>query len=120
MTLLETFFPEINHTSSLFSTPYNLVKSGDSELILEMNVAGLSEEDIDIEVCENVLKVSVNAQDERQYVVRGLAQRSFTKTFSLRDDTQVKSAAVKNGLLSIVLETIVPESKKPKKILLTN
>lgn len=120
MTLLETFFPELTTPTLRSSIPYNLVKCGDSQVVLEISVPGYSERDLNIEVCENKLKISGTSKDEREYIVKGITQTSFTNTFVLRDDVEVKAASVKNGLLSITLEPIVPESKKPKKIEITH
>lgn len=117
MTLLETFFPEIYSNSKL---DYNLVKQSDSELLLEINVAGIPETDVDVEVSGNKLTVSSTPKDEREYLYKGLPKCHFKKSFNLRDDIVVKSASVKNGLLSIVLEVQIPQEKKPRKILLTH
>lgn len=117
MTLLETFFPEIYTNSTL---GYNLVKQSDSEILLELNVAGIPETDVDVEVSGNKLTVSASTKDERDYLYKGIAKSSFKKTFDLRDDIVVKTASVKNGLLSIVLEVKIPEEKKPRKILLSH
>jgi len=121
MSLLDTFFPEFYRTSVYSSVPYNLVKKSDSEILLELNVVGIPESDVDVEISGNKLTVSAKAEDNsREYIRCGIVPKSFTNTFFLRDDTQVKSATVKNGLLSIVLEIVVPEHKKPRKILLTH
>lgn len=117
MTLLETFFPELR---PIETTPYNLVRKSDSELLLELVVTGIPEESVDIELSGNVLKVSATHDDSREYLYRGIKQSSFTHKFNLRDDVEVKSAFVKNGILSVVLEIQVPEEKKPRKILLTH
>jgi molecular chaperone IbpA len=117
MTLLETFFLELCTTSS---TEYNLIKSGDSELVLELPVLGIPEEDVDVEVSGNKLTVSATAKDNRSYLYSGFAKKSFRKTFNLRDDIVVKSATVKNGILRITLDVQIPEQKRPRKIMLTH
>jgi len=121
MTFLHTFFPEFYNTTSFDSMEYNLVKSEENELTLELNVAGFSESEIDIELVSNSLKISATkTPDERKYLHKGISSTSFMRRFTLREDMEVKTATVKNGLLSIVLECKVPEHKKPKKILLTH
>lgn len=117
MTLLETFFPELRVVEP---TPYNLVRKSDTELLLELVVTGIPEESVDIELSGNVLKVSATHADDRKYLYCGIKPKSFTHKFNLRDDVEVKSASLKNGILSVVLEIQVPEEKKPRKILLTH
>jgi len=97
--------------------PYNLYQDGELYTI-EMAMAGLSASDVDIELQERVLTISYEKKDEKKndLIHQGLAQRSFTRSFNLAEDIVVKKASLKNGLLSIVLEKIVPEEKKPVKI----
>lgn len=119
MTLLQTFFPEMHNSKS---TEYNLIKVSDSQMLLELNVAGILEKDIDVGVSGNKLSVSATASDleERDYIRKGIHTKSFKRSFGLRDDVVVKSAGVKNGILSVSLEVQVPEEKKPRKIPLTH
>lgn len=124
MTLLQTFFPELYSTeyATNNNVTYNLIKNSDTEMLLEINVTGIPEENIDVEILGNKLTVTAKNKDDvdRKYLHRGITSRTFTRHFTLKDDILVKSASVKNGLLSIVLEVNVPEEKKPKKILLTH
>lgn len=118
MTLLETFFPEfyVDRTSC----QYNMVRVNDSEILLELNVAGIPESEIDVEVSGNRLTISANIEDIRDYLHKGIYNKSFKTSFTLKEDLVVKSAVAKNGILSIQLEYQVPEEKKPRKILLTH
>jgi molecular chaperone IbpA len=102
--------------------PYNFIRISDSELCLEFNVVGIDEKDLDIEVQENILRVSANPKkpETKNYIVNGLHANSFTSTFTLKENFRVKSANVKNGILRINMELIVPEEKKPKKISITH
>lgn len=124
--LLDTLFPEFYTNDPSYNTvrsiPYNLIKLSDTELYLEFNVAGIDEADLDIEVKENTLKVSGDPKrkDAVEYVVNRLNFRPFSNTFTLRDNFEVKSAKIKNGILTVSMELIVPEEKKPRKILLTH
>ena len=124
MTLLQTFFPELYFNDHYTSTtvPYNLIKRGDMDMLLEMNVAGIPENSIDVEVLGNKLTVSAKAEttDGMEYIHQGISTKSFTHSFTLKDDVVVKSASVKNGILSILLEAQIPEEKRPRKILLTH
>jgi molecular chaperone IbpA len=97
--------------------PYNLIKDGETYTI-EMAMAGLTDQDIDIVLEERVLTISYDKTEETRenLVHQGLAQRSFKKSFNLADDIEIKKATLKNGLLSVVMERIIPDEKKPVKI----
>lgn len=100
--------------------PYNIIKDGDN-YIVEIAVAGFKQDEIDIEVKENELIVfgkvsSVPIEDGPKFLHRGIAAREFQRTFVLSDDVVVKDANMENGMLSIFLEHIIPENKKPRKI----
>ena len=97
--------------------PYNLIKDGETYTI-EMAMAGLTDKDIDIVLEERVLTISYDKTEETRenLVHQGLAQRSFKKSFNLADDIEIKKATLKNGLLSVEMERVIPEEKKPIKI----
>ena len=97
--------------------PYNLVRDGDTYTI-EMALAGLTDKDIDVEVAENVLTISYERVGDKdaEVIHQGVAMRSFSRSFNLAEDIEVKKATFKNGLLSIVMERIIPDEKKPRKI----
>ena len=86
-----------------------------------MALAGFDKKDIEIEVAEGVLTVKslkdkdTGATDEYT-LYKGISQRNFTRKFTLADDIVVKGAELKNGMLTINLERIVPEEKKPQLI----
>ena len=101
--------------------PYNLVKDGDSYTI-EMAMAGLTDKDVDVVLEDRTLTISYEKSEEdidEGIIHKGLAQRSFKKSFNLADDIEVQKAQLKNGLLSIRMERIVPDEKKPQKIKLS-
>ena len=106
--------------------PYNIRKEDDFNFVIELALAGFSEKDVEIELTENVL--SVRSTDEKgkqnldtpDYVHRGIANRSFSRKFTLADDIVVKGAEFENGLLNITLEKIVPEEKRPRIIPIVN
>ena len=101
--------------------PYNIRKDG-NYFSIEIAVAGLTKEDIDVELANGVLYVSydgpktevLNGSDEVVY--QGIAQRAFKQQFTLSEDVFVQGAELINGLLTINLEKIIPEEKKSKKI----
>ena len=101
--------------------PYNIQKTEDYKFEIEMALAGFDKKDIEIEVAEGVLTVkslkdkdTVATDDYTLY--KGISQRNFTRKFTLADDIIVKGAELKNGMLTINLERIVPEEKKPQLI----
>jgi molecular chaperone IbpA len=101
--------------------PYNIEKHGEDHYAIVMAVAGFREEDINLVVQQNRLTVSgriAEKADEQQvsYLHRGIAARAFERNFSLADHVKVVGAALKDGLLRISLERIVPEEEKPRMI----
>ena len=102
--------------------PYNIIKRDGTSYDIEMAVAGFAEEDLDIEYADNVLTVSSKDSEpfkdskEPEYVHRGIAVRKFNKKFSLADDVVVNDASMKNGMLTISMEKVVPEVKKKRTI----
>lgn len=101
--------------------PYNIVELPDNKYQVELAVAGFGMEDLKITIAENRLTVEGSkAKEERQYRVRGLAARNFTRTFALSDNVEVRGASLKNGMLLIDLEYVIPDHKKPKTIPIQN
>ena len=101
--------------------PYNLVKDGDSYTI-EMAMAGLTDKDVDVVLEDRTLSITYEKSEEdidEGVIHKGLAQRSFKRSFNLADDIEVQKAQLKNGLLSIRMERIIPDEKKPQKIKLS-
>ena len=100
--------------------PYNIRKEDDYKFVIEIALAGFSEKDVEVELTENVLHIRSLGEKGKQnlntpdYVHRGIANRSFSKSWTLSDDMVVKGAEFKNGLLNINLEKVVPEEKKPR------
>ena len=101
--------------------PYNIVKTGDYTYDIELALAGFNKKDIDITMEDGMLNIksSVEAtkdKDEDGVIHKGIAKRYFSKSFTIADDVEVKGAELKDGLLKVSLERIVPESKKPRTI----
>ena len=101
--------------------PYNIQKTEDYKFEIEMALAGFDKKDIEIEVAEGVLTVkSLKDKDtgttDDYTLYKGISQRNFTRKFTLADDIIVKGAKLNNGMLTINLERIVPEEKKPQLI----
>jgi len=107
--------------------PYNLKKIDDNKYVIEMAVAGFSKHDIEIELQDDKLTIKGNSEADADFdpevaegvyamLYQGLAMRPFTRTFTLADNVEIKGASMLNGILKVVLEAIIPEHKKPKKI----
>ena len=103
--------------------PYNIVKTGDYTYDIELALAGFNKKDINVEYNDGVVTVksiheTKSEEDERNGSVlhRGISKRHFTKSFTIADDVEVRGAELKDGLLKISLERIIPESKKPRSI----
>ena len=98
--------------------PYNISKDGDLNHVIEMALAGFSKDDIEVEVAQGVLTVRSMKEntDDDSNVYRGISYRKFNRKFTLADDIVVNNAKLENGLLTISLEQIIPEEKKPKLI----
>ena len=100
--------------------PYNVIKTGEATYSVELAVAGFQDTELDVELKENILTVigkRVRAEeDTAEYIHRGIGQRDFVRTFTLADNMEVRGALVRNGILSVQLEQIIPEEQKAKKI----
>lgn len=98
--------------------PYSLVKKDDYNYELEMAVAGFSDNDLEIVSSKNRLSVvgMKPEKDEREYIVKGIAGRSFVREFVLADTIVVRDVNLIDGILTIRLENVVPEEQKPRKI----
>ena len=107
-----------NNTTSTGFPPYNIRKEGDYNYTIEMALAGFGKKDIEVEVTEGTLSVrsvKENAEDDST-VYRGISYRKFDRKFTVADDVVVNGASLENGMLTINLERVVPEEKKPRLI----
>lgn len=101
--------------------PYNIVKIDDNKYVIEMAVAGFGKHNLDLEFQDGTLVISgSSAVEDGDYVYKGIADRAFTRKFSLADTVEIKNAELVNGMLKVWLENIIPDSKKPKKIDITD
>ena len=106
-----------NNMQSTGFPPYNIRKEGDDSYVIEMALAGFGKEDIEVEVAESTLSVrSDKKNDDDDTVYRGISYRRFDRKFTLADDIVVNGASLENGMLTIELERVVPEEKKPRLI----
>jgi molecular chaperone IbpA len=98
--------------------PYNIRKEGDYNFTIELALAGLTKEDLEVEVADGVLTVRTKAKKEEaegaELLHRGISFRQFNRKWTLADDIVVKDAKMENGMLLIELERVIPEEKKPR------
>ena len=103
--------------------PYNVIRTSENLFLIEVAVAGFNENELDVALEGRTLTVRGERQhtteDAHEYLHRGISGRNFERTWPLGENLEVRGATVKNGILSISLEHIVPEEDKPKKIAIT-
>jgi len=107
-----------NVTSTGFP-PYNIRKDGEYNFVIEMALAGFNKKDIEVGVEEGTLSIRSIKEDTSEAVndiYRGIAYRKFVRKFTLEDSVVVNGAKLENGMLTIDLERVVPEEKKPRSI----
>ena len=114
-----SIFNELDRVRSLPTTnypPYNIRKgSGEDTYLIELAVAGFSEEEVNVEVKENNLTVSGELSDkDNGFVHQGISQRRFSRNFVLAEDVLVKGADLSNGILTVYAERIIPEEKRAR------
>ena len=124
--MFEHFDHMVDHLPHLTANnypPYNIVKTGSLTYDIQVALAGYSKKDISVSFEDNILKIeSVKSKEEKEVedndgvLHKGIAKRSFSKGFTIADDVEVKGAELKDGLLKVSLEKIVPDHKKARTI----
>ena len=118
-----------DHFESIFDIPtvnyppYNLVKTGDNKFDIEVALAGFNKKDINVSVENGMLTIeskqeekSKDKDEDGEVIHKGISKRYFKRSFTIADDVEVKGAELKDGLLKVSMEKIIPESKKLKTI----
>ena len=101
--------------------PYNIVKTGDNKFDIEVALAGFNKKDINVTSENNMLTIE-SKQDEKskdkdgEVIHKGISKRYFKRSFTIADDVEVKGAELKDGLLKVSMEKIIPDAKKLKSI----
>ena len=103
--------------------PYNIRKTGKDNYAIEVALAGFSKKDVEVEFEDNLLTVrtkEVNKSHESdtngEIIHKGISQRQFARSFTIADDVKVNGAELKDGLLTIACERVIPDYKKKKLI----
>ena len=99
------------HESSTNYPPYNLIQVSNVESRLELALAGFKKEEVNVytEYGKLFVEGQKESRDDTNYVHRGMAQRSFTRSWTLSDDTEIRSVTFEDGLLNVQLGKVVPE-----------
>lgn len=122
--LAEMLDSAAQYDSSVTYPPYNIERTDENHYRITLAVAGFAEKDMTVEVKEGVLSVQGRRETEkepssaRQYLHQGIAGRSFERRFQLAENVEVRGAALENGLLHVDLERIIPDEKKPRRIVI--
>jgi len=113
----------IDNTNTGNYPPYNIIEVDDDNYIIELAVAGFRKSDIAITTANNQLEITGlrglsegTEEEEITYLHQGISARTFRRSFALADYVEVKEAEITDGILSVTLERLVPESMKPKEI----
>ena len=110
--------PSTQHvTNSQGYPPYNIRKDGETKYFIELAIAGLNEDDLEVSLQSQILNIRSKKEDSgseetTNYVHRGIAKRQFEREFTLSDDIIVKGCDLSNGMLTIELEKVIPEESK--------
>ena len=117
----EAMFSDVPSLSTNYP-PYNIVKTSENDYLIEVALAGFSKDDIAVVVENGMLTVEAVLVDEQsdsngaEVLHKGISKRYFKRSFSISDDVEVREAELKDGLLRISMEKIIPEGKKRKEI----
>ena len=113
---MDDYFDRVFGVEAKSYPPYNLIQVNEDESHLEMALAGFTDQEVEVYTEKgNLVVEGRKAQaDDREYVHRGMAQRSFTRTWSISEDTEVSKVTFENGLLVVTLTRVVPEARKKR------
>ena len=118
-------FDRMLESTERYSTnypPYNIKKVNDTDYRIEVALAGYDKDDIEVELKDSALTVRNKTREQtidekgNGVIHKGISTRQFERAFTISEDIKVKDAELKNGLLTIDLERIIPNEKKPRLI----
>jgi molecular chaperone IbpA len=118
--LFDTFETRFANQLSSNYPPHNVIKTDDTHYQIEIAIAGFKKDEVSVEVEQAMLTVKGenNTEDHTatSYLHRGLSKRDFVRTWQLAEHMIVNGAEIKDGMLTISLEYIIPEEKKARVI----
>jgi molecular chaperone IbpA len=105
-------------TNTASYPPYDLLKLDEDTYRISIAVAGFKKEDIDVSVDNGtlIIKGEIIEVTDAEIVHKGIAGRKFVRSFALGEYMEVTGAEMKDGMLHINVDRIIPEDKKPKVI----
>jgi molecular chaperone IbpA len=115
---LVDFQTTVNPTQKMSYPHYNVAKVGENDFVIEIALAGFSEENLSVTAKENTLEVKgeIPEKDTETVIHRGISTRDFNRRWNLADSIEVTGADFKNGLLTVHLKNVIPEELKPRVI----
>ena len=117
---MDNYFDQFYNTTTTNYPPYNIVHVNNIESRLEIALAGFKKKEVKVYTEHGKLIVEGNREEKSEpenYTHRGLAQRSFTRQWTLSDDTKVEDVKFEDGMLTIKLGKVVPEHHAKKEYL---
>lgn len=97
--------------------PHNIIKTSDSDYLIELAVAGFSEDELTVEVKDRTLTVTgEHVSRGRDFIHRGISTKKFKRNFRLSEHVNVHGADIQDGILAIELKYVIPEEMRPRKI----
>ena len=101
--------------------PHSILKTSDTDYLIELAVAGFKENELTITVEDRTLTISGKHEDRgREYIHKGISNKKFTRKFRLSEYVEVAGARLEDGILAVSLQVVLPESKQPKVIQINN
>lgn len=113
------FFKELGSPTKNNYPPFNIIRTGENAYLVEVAVAGFSEDDLEITLHNGLLKIvgeSTEKHNTSDYIHKGMARRGFTRTFRVNKGVEVQDAQIYNGVLQVRMVRHIPEEEQPKKI----
>ena len=111
---MDDYFDRVFSYEAQNYPPYNLVQVSEDESRLELALAGFGQDEVKVYTEKGYLVIEgqKESSDGREYIHRGLATRSFTRSWSISEDTEVSDVTFENGLLVVTLARVIPESRR--------
>ena len=117
-------FKELDHTTRHANDhypPHNILKIDENQYLIELAVAGFSQDELEVDIKERTLTVKGEHPSKgREYIHRGISTKKFKRTFRLSEHVHVHGADIVDGILAIALKVIIPEDQRPRKINIGN
>ena len=117
-------FKELDHTTRHANDhypPHNILKIDENQYLIELAVAGFSQDELEVDIKERTLTVKGEHPSQgREYIHRGISTKKFKRTFRLSEYVEVHGADLVDGVLAIDLKIVIPEEMRPRKINIGN